>query len=157
MSYVSDSSSLNKALRQQYLSLPQGHFCQVTYVWIDGSGEGLRSKTRTMDSEPKSVTGSKVLFLSEQFHFQFLVFVQIISSIWLMLFFLALQICQNGTSMVPAQVSLKDATATCYWFPSACSGTLSFWTLTNWSCVKCSSTPGNLQVWLGKWENLFNR
>ncbi|XP_059398286.1 glutamine synthetase-like [Carassius carassius] len=55
MSYVSDSSSLNKALRQQYLSLPQGNFCQVTYVWIDGSGEGLRNKTRTMDSEPKSV------------------------------------------------------------------------------------------------------
>lgn len=61
MSYVSDSSSLNKALRQQYLSLPQGNFCQVTYVWIDGSGEGLRNKTRTMDSEPKSVAGSKVL------------------------------------------------------------------------------------------------
>lgn len=69
MSYVSDSSSLNKALRQQYLSLPQGHFCQVTYVWIDGSGEGLRSKTRTMDSEPKSVTGSKVLFCLSSFTF----------------------------------------------------------------------------------------
>ncbi|KAG1943365.1 glutamine synthetase-like [Pimephales promelas] len=55
MSCVSDSSSLNKALRHQYLSLPQGHFCQVTYVWIDGSGEGLRAKTRTMDSEPKSI------------------------------------------------------------------------------------------------------
>lgn len=61
MSYVSDSSSLNKALRQQYLSLPQGNFCQVTYVWIDGSGEGLRNKTRTMDSEPKSIAGSEAL------------------------------------------------------------------------------------------------
>ncbi len=61
MSYVSDSSSLNKALRQQYLSLPQGTFCQVTYIWIDGSGEGLRNKTRTMDSEPKSIAGSKAL------------------------------------------------------------------------------------------------
>lgn len=69
MSYVSDSSSLNKALRQQYLSLPQGHFCQVTYVWIDGSGQGLRSKTRTMDTEPKSIAGSKVSVLPEQFHF----------------------------------------------------------------------------------------
>ncbi|XP_051959875.1 glutamine synthetase-like isoform X2 [Xyrauchen texanus] len=55
MSYLSDSSVLNKALRQQYLSLPQGDFCQVTYIWIDGSGEGLRSKTRTMDTEPKSI------------------------------------------------------------------------------------------------------
>ncbi|TRY88573.1 hypothetical protein DNTS_034547, partial [Danionella cerebrum] len=55
MSYVSDSSTLNKALRQHYLTLPQGQFCQLTYVWIDGTGEGLRNKTRTIDSEPKSL------------------------------------------------------------------------------------------------------
>ncbi|XP_051533005.1 glutamine synthetase-like [Myxocyprinus asiaticus] len=53
MSHVSDSSRLNKVLRQQYLSLPQGDLCLVTYVWI--TGVDLRSKTRTMDSEPKSI------------------------------------------------------------------------------------------------------
>ncbi|XP_012685656.2 glutamine synthetase-like [Clupea harengus] len=52
---VSDSSLLSKALRQHYLTLPQGKKCQVTYVWIDGSGEGLRNKARTLEEEPKSI------------------------------------------------------------------------------------------------------
>nr|XP_020474483.1 glutamine synthetase-like isoform X1 [Monopterus albus] len=55
MAAVSPSSHLSKAVRQQYMSLPQGETCQVTYVWIDGTGEGLRSKTRTLYSEPKSI------------------------------------------------------------------------------------------------------
>lgn len=57
MASVSHSSLLNKAVRQQYMSLPQGHQCQVTYIWIDGSGEGLRNKTRTLDFEPTSISG----------------------------------------------------------------------------------------------------
>lgn len=55
MASVSVSSQLNKAVRQQYMSLPQGDRCQVTYVWIDGTGQGLRNKTRTLDQEPKSI------------------------------------------------------------------------------------------------------
>ncbi|XP_072517687.1 glutamine synthetase-like [Salminus brasiliensis] len=54
-SSMSASSQLNKTVRSHYLSLPQGGLCQVTYVWIDGSGEGLRSKTRTMESEPSGI------------------------------------------------------------------------------------------------------
>ncbi|XP_060790975.1 glutamine synthetase-like [Neoarius graeffei] len=54
-SSLSVSSQLNKVLRSYYLSLPQGGLCQVTYVWIDGSGEGLRTKTRTLESEPGSI------------------------------------------------------------------------------------------------------
>ncbi|XP_035247705.1 glutamine synthetase-like [Anguilla anguilla] len=55
MSSLSPSSQLNKALLQRYLALPQGNLCQVTYVWIDGTGEGLRCKTRTLESEPAGV------------------------------------------------------------------------------------------------------
>ncbi|XP_027880457.1 glutamine synthetase-like [Xiphophorus couchianus] len=55
MATVSSSSLLNKAVRQQYMNLPQGGKCQVTYIWVDGTGEGLRNKTRTLDSEPTSI------------------------------------------------------------------------------------------------------
>ncbi|XP_024236286.1 glutamine synthetase isoform X1 [Oncorhynchus tshawytscha] len=55
MASVSVSSRLNKAIHQHYMSLPQGDLCQVTYIWIDGSGEGLRNKTRTLDREPQGI------------------------------------------------------------------------------------------------------
>ncbi|MED6278586.1 hypothetical protein CHARACLAT_025476 [Characodon lateralis] len=55
MASVSTSARLNKAVRQQFMSLPQGEKCQVTYIWVDGTGEGLRNKTRTLDAEPTSV------------------------------------------------------------------------------------------------------
>ncbi|KAK2535088.1 glutamine synthetase [Columba livia] len=52
---VSHSSRLNKLVREQYMRLPQDGLVQVTYVWIDGSGEGVRCKSRTLDKEPKSI------------------------------------------------------------------------------------------------------
>lgn len=61
MTSMSCSSHLSKAVRQQYMSLPQGSKCQVTYIWIDGTGEGLRNKTRTLDAEPASIEGEKQL------------------------------------------------------------------------------------------------
>lgn len=54
---VSHSSRLNKLVREQYMRLPQDGRVQVTYVWIDGSGEGVRCKSRTLDKEPKSIEG----------------------------------------------------------------------------------------------------
>ncbi|KAH0615525.1 hypothetical protein JD844_004897 [Phrynosoma platyrhinos] len=50
---VSHSSKLNKGVRDQYMKLPQGKKVLVTYIWIDGTGEGLRCKTRTLNKEPK--------------------------------------------------------------------------------------------------------
>lgn len=73
MASVSLSSQLNKAVRQQYMSLPQGSACMVTYIWIDGTGEGLRCKTRTLYEEPKSPQGNKV----EGFFFVCFVFFKI--------------------------------------------------------------------------------
>ncbi|XP_070614299.1 glutamine synthetase-like [Erythrolamprus reginae] len=52
---VSQSSKLNKGIRDQYMKLPQGKKAMATYVWIDGSGEGLRCKTKTLMQEPGCV------------------------------------------------------------------------------------------------------
>jgi glutamine synthetase len=45
---------LCKAL-DKYLKLDCGEKCQAMYVWIDGTGEHLRSKSRTLDSVPKTI------------------------------------------------------------------------------------------------------
>lgn len=70
MASASLSSRLNKAVRQQYMSLPQGNTCMVTYVWIDGTGEGVRSKTRTLYEEPKTPEGNKCVVIMFGFLFK---------------------------------------------------------------------------------------
>lgn len=49
------TAALDKTVRKQYMDLPSSGKCQVMYIWLDGSGESMRCKTRTLDEAPKSV------------------------------------------------------------------------------------------------------
>ena len=53
----STPAETNKAVLHRYLDLPQGDCYGATYVWIDGTDENVRCKTRTLDSEAKSPKG----------------------------------------------------------------------------------------------------
>lgn len=45
---------MNKLLTEKYLSLPQpSNKILATYVWIDGTGEQLRAKTKTLSKVPE--------------------------------------------------------------------------------------------------------
>lgn len=50
-------SLLSKAAKKEYMNLKCHEKVQAMYIWIDGSGEHLRCKTKTLDYEPKSYEG----------------------------------------------------------------------------------------------------
>ena len=53
------SAATNKAVLDRYMRLPQpDDKIMATYVWIDGTGEYCRAKTRTIDFIPKDPSGN---------------------------------------------------------------------------------------------------
>jgi glutamine synthetase len=54
----SPNAKLDKSILEKYLRLPQPEDkIQVTYIWIDGTGEHVRAKDRTLNFLPKSPKG----------------------------------------------------------------------------------------------------
>ena len=54
---VNVNATIDRRVFEHYMTLPQGKRVQAMYVWIDGSGEYLRSKTKTVDFEPQKPDG----------------------------------------------------------------------------------------------------
>lgn len=55
----------NKVILDKYMAIPQPRTCQAMYIWIDGSGENVRAKTKTLAGEPKSLKGMPIVFHAE--------------------------------------------------------------------------------------------
>nr|UYG55622.1 glutamine synthetase [Geocoris pallidipennis] len=53
----SPNARMNKLVLNRFMSLPQpSDKVQAMYIWIDGTGEGMRAKTRTLNSVPTTVS-----------------------------------------------------------------------------------------------------
>ena len=50
---------LSKTAKNEYMNLEIHDKVQAMYIWIDGTGEHLRCKTKTLDKEPDSYEGIK--------------------------------------------------------------------------------------------------
>ena len=50
--------TVDKTVTNHFFELDQGDKVMCEYIWIDGTGEAMRSKCKTLSFEPKSVEGN---------------------------------------------------------------------------------------------------
>merc|ERR1712073_149284 len=54
-SIMNGNAQTNKTVLDKFLQLEQKGRVQACYIWIDGTGQGLRGKTKTLDKKPTDV------------------------------------------------------------------------------------------------------
>merc|ERR1711988_1437430 len=54
-STMNGNAQTNKTVLDKFLKLEQKERVQAFYIWIDGTGQGLRGKTKTLDKKPTDV------------------------------------------------------------------------------------------------------
>lgn len=52
---------VSKEILSRYMDLEEKGRVMCEYLWIDGTGEGIRSKCRTMEFEPKEPKGNYLI------------------------------------------------------------------------------------------------
>jgi hypothetical protein len=71
----SPNAKLDKKILEKYMSLPQPEDkIQATYIWIDGTGEYVRAKDRTLNVLPKTPKGEFILSIIISFNGAFRIY-----------------------------------------------------------------------------------